>query len=167
MRQLRATKMSPWPLILLFFSLSISPARSAEKVPSAPTETAAEAPKGETKGVPHISGGIGIEQQEAMRKQAGRYNLKLVFALKSREYVADVKVSIADKNGNEILNTISEGPWFYVQLPPEVYTIKCAFRGDTKEIRELRVPKSGQLTRTLLWDPQPKKSEKPTKGTES
>lgn len=114
-----------------------------------------------------MSGGIGIEQQEAMRKQAAAYNVKLVFALKSREYVADVKVSIADKNGNEILNTISEGPWLYVQLPPGVYTIKCSFRGDTKEIRELRVPKSGQLTRTLLWDPEPKKSEKPTKRTES
>lgn len=122
-------------------------------------------PKEETKtGLPYISGGVGVEEQAQMRKQSAAFNVKLVFALKSKEYIASVKVMIEDRNGNELLNTVSEGPWFYIQLPPGVYRLKCTFREQTKEIRELRVSKDTQPTRTLLWDAQPKKSEMRTEG---
>ncbi len=46
-------------------------------------------------GIPHLSGGIGLDEREALRFLAKEYNLQLSFALKKGNYLSDIAVLIA------------------------------------------------------------------------
>ena len=109
--------------------------------------------KGQTeKGIPYMSGGVGSEEREQVKEWAKEYNLGLAFAGKSRQYLSDVNVALLDDKGNEILSAISNGPWFFVQLPPGNYTVRATYRGKVEEVKSIRVAKTGSMRRTLIWD---------------
>ena len=82
--------------------------------------------------VPYVSGGIGIDSIDRLDTMAGQFNLKLVFALKSGEYLSDVKVTITDAAGKAIVDTMSDGPWFLTKLRPGNYQIAASFAGNTE-----------------------------------
>ena len=84
-------------------------------------------------GVSYVSGGVGTESIDRLSSLAGDFNLKLVFALKSGDYVSDVKVSIADAAGKTLLDTTSEGPWFLTKLPVGKYQIVASFAGKAEK----------------------------------
>ena len=84
-------------------------------------------------GVSYVSGGVGTESIDRLSSLAGDFNLKLVFALKSGEYVSDVKVSIADAAGRTRLDTTSEGPWLLTKLPMGKYQIVASFAGKAEK----------------------------------
>ena len=89
---------------------------------------AAERPPGALTPPAHASGGIGDDDPLVLI--AGDYNLQLVFATQgSGEYLADVKVLIADATGRTRLEALSPGPLFYVRLPPGSYRITAAYAG--------------------------------------
>jgi hypothetical protein len=79
------------------------------------------------KGVTFVSGGVGeIEGQEmlAMKKE---YNLHLLFVDKDTgAYTADVRVKILDAKGATILDSVSEGPFFYAKLNPGKFRITAS-----------------------------------------
>ena len=78
--------------------------------------------------VPHESAGIGDD--DPLAAIAGGYNLQLVFATQgSGEYLADIKVLIADTKGNALLDEESPGPMFFVRLPAGNYRISAEFHG--------------------------------------
>jgi hypothetical protein len=54
-------------------------------------------------GVPCISGGIGDEELAALRFIGSQYNLKLVFAFKSGEYLADTTMQIKEQRAGSCL----------------------------------------------------------------
>ncbi len=73
--------------------------------------------------VTYVSGGVGTESIDRLKALAADFNLKLVFAMTSGEYVSGAKVAIADANGKTLLETTSEGPWFLAKLPNGNYRI--------------------------------------------
>ncbi|MBS1229534.1 MAG: hypothetical protein H6R17_2811 [Proteobacteria bacterium] len=78
--------------------------------------------------IPHESSGIGDD--DPLAAIAGGYNLQLVFAAQgSGEYLADIKVLIADAKGNTLLDEKSPGPIFFVRLPAGTYRISADFDG--------------------------------------
>lgn len=80
--------------------------------------------------VSYVSGGVGTASLDRLGSLAKDFNLKLVFALKSGDYVSDVKVTIADAAGKQLLDTTSEGPWFLAKLPAGNYQIVATFAGN-------------------------------------
>jgi len=142
-------------LFLLAFGLGLlSPWMLADKILA---QSSAENPagiiKGATKeGFPYMSGGIGTGAREIMQSWGGNYNLKLTFSELSGNYLADVKLVLEDANGKEVISTMTNGPWFYIQLPPGNYTVKADFEGETKQIKNLRLAKAERVTRLLHWD---------------
>jgi hypothetical protein len=166
--------------IILIFPLAISlglfscatqqkaaaPERPPERSQAAAKEQAASAktPAQEAKqpqspgivksqtGVPFMSGGYGVEERNQMRQAAKAYNLGLSFAGKSRGYLTDVSVVIADDKGQQVLSTANTGPWFYVQLPPGKYTVKATYNGKVREVKNLRVKKESGVRQTVYWD---------------
>lgn len=84
-------------------------------------------------GVSYVSGGVGTESIDRLSSLAGDFNLKLVFALKSGEYVSDVKVGVADAAGKTLLDTTSEGPWLLTKLPVGKYQIVASFAGKAEK----------------------------------
>ena len=83
--------------------------------------------------VSYVSGGVGTASLDRLSSLARDFNLKLVFALKSGEYVSDVKVSIADAAGRTRLDTTSEGPWLLTKLPMGKYQIVASFAGKAEK----------------------------------
>ena len=82
--------------------------------------------------VTYVSGGFGLDERQELDAVAKDYDLKLVFAGKgSGEYLADVKVSIANTKGEKILEAVSEGPWFLAKLPAGRYKVSAESAGHT------------------------------------
>lgn len=75
-------------------------------------------------GIEYVSGGIGSGQREAMKEVRKDYNLRLRFARpKSGDYLADVKVSVENKNHEKVLDVVAPGPLLYVKLPADTYKV--------------------------------------------
>jgi hypothetical protein len=100
---------------------------SALLVPAA--SAASDAIVQTTGGVSYVSGGIGTDLRDQLSSHANDFNLKLVFALTSGEYVSGVRVAIVDAAGKTILDTTSEGPWFLAKLAAGNYQIVATFSG--------------------------------------
>ena len=101
-------------------------------------------------GVSYVSGGVGTESIDRLSSLAGDFNLKLVFALKSGDYVSDVKVNIADAAGKTLLDTTSEGPWLLTKLPVGKYQIVASFAGKAEK-RSIAVGAGKLKTIDFRW----------------
>lgn len=103
-------------------------------------------------GFPYMAGGVSSEEREKMEELAKGYNVKLQFAERRGPYLSDVEVMIQDAKGAEVVSVTTNGPWFYIQLPPGNYTIAATFQRETRRIKNLGVPKDKRVSRTLTWD---------------
>lgn len=103
-------------------------------------------------GFAYLSGGVGADERLAMEERAKAFNVKLVFAETDGSYVADVKLEIAGAKNDTILPETTTGPWFYIQLPPGIYSVKASFAGQSKEAKTLRVSKGKNAQQVFVWD---------------
>jgi hypothetical protein len=81
--------------------------------------------------VSYVSGGVGTDSIERLSAISGDFNIKLMFALKSGEYVSNVGVVITSTAGNTLLDTTSNGPWLLAKLPKGNYQIVATLSGNT------------------------------------
>ncbi len=103
-------------------------------------------------GYAYMSGGVGVEERNEMANQAKNYDLKLSFADRTGDYLSDVKVIIDDEHGNEIVNTTTNGPWLYIELPSGKYQVKATFDNRPEEIKNVQISKGHEIARLLHWD---------------
>jgi hypothetical protein len=101
-------------------------------------------------GVSYVSGGIGTDSRDRLSSQARDFNLKLVFASKSGEYVSGVQVVIANAAGKTLLDATSEGPWFLTRLPAGNYQVAATFAGNAVK-RQVAVGAAGLRTIDFRW----------------
>ena len=101
-------------------------------------------------GIRFVSGGVGAESIDKLTAIATDFNLKLVFALKSGDYLSNVRVVIADSTGKTLLDTTSEGPWFLVKLKPGKYRI-AATAGGNEQKRQIAVTGTRPVTVDFRW----------------
>ena len=102
-----------------------------------------------TGGISYVTGGVGLDSIDRLTALSGNFNLKLVFALKSGEYLSEVNVTIADMAGRTLLDTTTDGPWLLTKLPAGNYRITATFAGST-ERRTVSVG-SGLRTADFRW----------------
>jgi hypothetical protein len=97
--------------------------------------------------VSFVSGGVGGGEREAMHAIRQDYNLNLLFSeAGTGSYLSDVKVSIHDANGNSLLDTLANGPFFYAKLKPGRYTVSADHNSHTIN----KITKVGQQQRSAL-----------------
>jgi hypothetical protein len=101
-------------------------------------------------GITYLSGGIGLDEREVLQRIGQDYDLKLGFAEKAGNYLSDVEVRIKDAGSNTILETISQGPWFFAKLPAGQYTILATTKGITRQ-HSARVAAHGQTSLYFYW----------------
>jgi hypothetical protein len=85
--------------------------------------------------VGYVSGGIGESELEMMQGRAKDYSLEFVFVQKSKqkeEYLADVNVKVQDAHHNVVLETVTEGPYLFLNLPKGRYSVYAEYNGDVK-----------------------------------
>ncbi|MEN4922914.1 carboxypeptidase-like regulatory domain-containing protein [Achromobacter spanius] len=103
--------------------------------------------------IEYVSGGIGLDESEAMKAAASNYPLALTFAAQrggAADYVADVAVVIRDAQGKPVLQTTAEGPYMLVRLPAGNYKISATFDGKAQE-RDVAVQGSGTARAMFEW----------------
>jgi len=101
--------------------------------------------------VPYISGGTGADAREALLAREKEFNLKIVVADKSGDYLAGVKVVIESATKAQVLDTTMEGPILLAKLPPGTYTIR-ATSSDQKLTRTVTIAAQGLQQVDLRWD---------------
>ncbi len=83
-------------------------------------------------GITYVNGGVGEEEQAAMKAQRADYNLLLTFATKqSGAYRSDVQLDIMDAKGANLVTAANTGPMFFAKLPPGTYRVSAAAEGKT------------------------------------
>jgi hypothetical protein len=102
-------------------------------------------------GTRYLVGGIGSDERETIENLGTDFNVKLVFAQTSGDYVSDVRVVIDDVNGKRVAHVVTNGPWLYVKLPPGRYRVKATYVATPIEIQGLEVSEGKRLVRTLHW----------------
>jgi opacity protein-like surface antigen len=103
-------------------------------------------------GITYVNGGVGQEEQSAMRAQRSDYNLQLTFATsQTGAYRSDVQLDIADAKGNNLVSKANTGPMFFAKLPPGTYRISAAAEGKTFK-RTVRIGDRGGHEMTLHWE---------------
>ena len=101
--------------------------------------------------VPYISGGAGADAREELRAKEKDYNLKIIVADKSGDYLAGVKVVIESAKKAQVLDTTMEGPILLAKLPPGTYTI-TATSNDRKLTRTVTIAAQGLQQMDFRWD---------------
>ncbi|QVQ27900.1 carboxypeptidase-like regulatory domain-containing protein [Achromobacter deleyi] len=103
--------------------------------------------------VEFVSGGIGIDESEAMKAASRDYPLALTFAAQrdgKADYVANVAVAIQDAQGKSVLQATAEGPYMLVKLPAGNYKISATYNGQAQE-REVSVQNAGTARAMFEW----------------
>jgi len=104
----------------------------------------------EDRGIRYVSGGIGANERDELNALSHQFNLRLLFAMQAGNYLADVQVNIMDARGETVFSAKSEGPWFFVQLPPGVYTVDVDAMGRTQG-QTVRIGGGRQSRLNFFW----------------
>jgi hypothetical protein len=101
-------------------------------------------------GISYVSGGIGLDEREAIQTMVQDYNLKIVFSLRQGNYLADIAVQIKDAAGKIVMDAVSDGPWFYTQLPAGHYTVSATMAEKT-ENQKIEIKSAGHALLYFYW----------------
>jgi hypothetical protein len=102
-------------------------------------------------GFSYLSGGFGEDERERLRSITLGDNLELSFALQSNEYVGGANVLIKDAKGNNVLEAVSAGPLFLVDLPAGSYSVEATAMGKTLK-QAVHVPSKGHARVYFAWN---------------
>ena len=95
--------------------------------------------QGVSRRIPYMSGGVGEQERLCLAPMEKDYNLKMVFALDSKEYLANETVTIHDMKGREIFQDRVTGPWLFVKLPSGDYKVTVSREDHKSETRNVKV----------------------------
>ena len=127
-------------LVDIVLALGLLPATSAlaadiEELPPAQMQN----------GITYVTGGFGSDESSAMKAAAHNYDLMLTFALRGGSYLADVKVTVVDSDGNTVLDTLS-GPILLANLPHGRYKVWAEMNGVSRsQVVDVTGRRRGQL----------------------
>lgn len=139
------------PLALTAWALSTSGALAEPASPrNLPVEKTLQ-------GVTYLSGGISLEESEAMQAVAPDYPLAIeVFekAGQKNEYTASAVLTIRQAGGNTVLDAQTSGPYTLVRLPAGRYEVQTLYQGQTQK-RTVQLRDGKPTTATFVFPGRP------------
>ncbi|TWO73184.1 carboxypeptidase regulatory-like domain-containing protein [Caenimonas sedimenti] len=122
------------------FALAAVPAMALAQAPTATSPAA------------YRCGGVGQDEQQAMKAQAASHDAMLTFAVDNGAYLADVEVQIRDARGATVLQARCGGPLMLVDLPQAGhYLITATAKGQTLR-RSAQIGGGGKPERlAFIW----------------
>ncbi|HUJ01825.1 MAG TPA: hypothetical protein VLY46_16405 [Usitatibacter sp.] len=103
--------------------------------------------------ITYMSGGIGLSESHAMRREASQFPLELLFVSrhgKRDDYLADMPVTIRDAQGDTVFQGRSDGPYFLAKLPAGRYTVISTDHG-RRVTRHVTVKRHGTQRVVFEW----------------
>jgi len=118
----------------------------------AQTPSPSAMPPVQTQGdVTYVSGGIGSDEQHALRSARPNFNLHLLFHEPGGAYLAKIDVVITDDRGVKVLDAFSNGPYFMAKLQPGRYRISVDDGRGRPQVRQVTVPARGAASASFSW----------------
>jgi hypothetical protein len=99
---------------------------------------------------PYVTGGIGVDEADAMREAASDYSLEMTFAAQTGQFVSGVDVAVKDRAGEVVLQTNDAAPILLADLPAGRYQIDATYEGQTLT-RNVSVADSGTAKVVFQW----------------
>jgi hypothetical protein len=93
-----------------------------------------------------ISGGVGDEALDEMRKVSAAYNLHLMFTGRDGHYLAGIPFKVSRRNGQAVLSGMTDGPLLYLKLAPGAYQLAAEIDG-AWQTRQIQLRSSGRATK--------------------
>jgi hypothetical protein len=103
--------------------------------------------------VEYVSGGVGLDESTALKREARRWPLAMRFSGPTSDYLADVHVRIVGPRGAEVLNADSMGPYMLVRVPPGRYTVHASYE-DREQTRTVTVSTQPGARADFHWGTQ-------------
>ena len=103
-------------------------------------------------GLPYLTGGVGSDEREIMARMGAGYSTKLVFAGRTGNYLADVRVAVKNQNGKDVADINGAGPWLYIKLPPGIYDVDATFKEENAELDKFQVIQGRSVVRLIQWN---------------
>ncbi len=100
--------------------------------------------------VSYVSGGIGDEERDEIRRREPDFNLKLLFSERDGSYMAGVDVQLLNAKGETILEAKAAGPFLLARVPPGNYVVKLSANGQAQQ-GKLSVSAKGQRQAVFRW----------------
>jgi hypothetical protein len=114
-------------------------------------QTPPAAPATRSRGTNYVCGGIGVDDQQAIKAQASRHSLMLTFAANTGDFLADVDVQITDAKGRVVLAATCPAPIMLVDLPGKgTWHVRAQANGLTRE-KTVTAGGAAPVRATLLW----------------
>ncbi|MEO8738693.1 MAG: hypothetical protein ABI537_03205 [Casimicrobiaceae bacterium] len=108
--------------------------------------------------VDYVSGGIGKNEAEAMKRASAEYALTVELSATEPAptdgppksyYISGATLGIRDENGNSVLTTTTDGPFLLARLPDGIYTVDAEWNGVRKSAT---VTVDGQSRRHIIFN---------------
>jgi len=114
-------------------------------------EDASAPPQAVSEGnITYISGGVGSDEEDAIKSEASKYDLLISNAKKNGGFTINAHIVIKNSGGQEILDVDNAGPLFYVNLPSGKYVVQATSRGQQKvQSVNISAPKATDVH--LIW----------------
>jgi hypothetical protein len=130
-------------LLALGQACTLALAQGTDPAPSLQPQTAGA--------ISYVCGGVGEGEQQAIKAQAGKYDLMLTFAVTHGAYLADVDVEIKDAKGGVVLSAKCDGPIMLVDLPRAgTWRVTAQANGQSRQ-RTISTGKGRLAQATLIW----------------
>jgi hypothetical protein len=112
-------------------------------------------PEKHTQGdVTYVSGGVGDDEAAAMARAKSKYSLSLEFVQRAKpraEYKANVEVTVTNKSGNVVLDTVADGPYLLADLPSGKYTVSAIDEEGKSIVKHVTVSQGKPEHLMLVW----------------
>lgn len=89
----------------------------------------------QSNGTSYLSGGVGDAELLQLKQASKDFNLKLLMAERSGSFAANVKVSITNAKGKNVLEVPSAGPLLLAKLPAGAYRVSATYEGKEQQKR--------------------------------
>jgi hypothetical protein len=104
-----------------------------------------------TENITFLSGGLSEPERKNLEEMGRKYSLKVIFSNERGEYLPEVTVTIFGQEGESILTTVSNGPWFFINLPFGTYDLEVSFQKSRKTISQVRIEEKSQTVIGVQW----------------
>lgn len=97
----------------------------------------------EQNGITYITGGVGVDEAKAIESMRGRYNLHLTVTAKNGDFLAYVPVKVMNSRKQIVLDTKTNGPYLFAQLPAGRYEVIAGGEDTRAQQRTVQVGARG------------------------
>lgn len=101
-------------------------------------------------GRPFATGGVSMDERQALHARRGDYDLWVVTAVsKSGAYLANVRLRVRDAQGRTEFDGPLDGPWLFIDLAPGRHELEAVHAGQTQ--RRTTTIRSGERRQVFFY----------------